>query len=130
MDLRELPQHDIGNLTLGKACLCHVETESCKCRFQNHPSLTLHIETCEHCRNGLKNLLMELGQLSQLKVLRLKYNLLEVLPAVIAQFPLLEVLELADNRISVLDDTVLSKLHHVRQAIRRLLFLRILHRNS
>lgn len=44
----------------------------------------------------------------------MKYNLLEALPNVLTKFRQLEVLELADNRISSLDDTVLAQMPNVK----------------
>ena len=70
--------------------------------------------TSELCRNALQSLPSELGALSQLKVLRLKYNLLEALPAVLSKLTSLEILELADNHINSLDDDILSTLQKVK----------------
>lgn len=65
-------------------------------------------------RNNLKDLPWGVGELSHLKILRLKYNQFEQLPQVLVRLQSLEILEIADNQISGVDDSVLSHLRRVK----------------
>ena len=67
-----------------------------------------------NCRNSLKDLPSEFAELAGIKVLRLKYNQLRGMPKVLAGFKSLEILELADNLISSVDDDVLVGLQKVK----------------
>ena len=70
---------------------------------------------------------MELGELQKLRVLRLKYNAFEALPPVLSRFRQLEILELADNKISCLDDEILAQLPSVKYNVPTT--LHVLHRH-
>ena len=76
-----------------------------------------------HCSNNLTGLPLELGEVQKLRVLRLKYNAFEALPPVLSRFRRLEILELADNKISCLDDEILSQLTSVKYDVSTLLHM-------
>ena len=68
------------------------------------------------CSNNLKTLPDELCTLSHMRVLRLKFNKLQDIPAVVSLLPMLETLDLSGNQINVLNSSSLGVLSRLRCA--------------
>ena len=88
---------------------CHLQVAAL---FYVAACLTRSPRRC--CSNKLSDLPAEIGELQQLRVVRLKYNNLTRIPEVLTKLPALKVVELSGNQITTLDDAVLSKLENVR----------------
>lgn len=81
---------------------------------RQHASHMLTTAPSLSCSNKLSDLPDELAELQQLRVLRVKYNMLTKLPEVLVKMSKLEVLELSGNQITTVDDKVLAGLTNVR----------------
>ena len=66
------------------------------------------------CSNKLTELPLELSDLKQIRVIRLKYNNLVRLPELLPSWQRLEVVDLCGNQLVNVDPVILARLNSVR----------------